>query len=423
MLVTTGEVLEKYSFWDGFTVEDIENGNYIAELSTNVHVNESEGYFYDKSISVARFNAVVNIPDSMKDTDFAVRAYVEYENADGNIERKYNDVEYGSFTYAAFGMSEFAADPSYAKGVNMAGLFDNTAADASALRNSAYVAPETYTAIAFEGFDHVRLPVTFASHLDEDGNINADYLEAVDKAVIAALSNELTVVIDLHHYGELKDNVSANEATFYSIWEQLAEHYKNYPNRVIFELLNEPNTTDSATSMTSDDLNRIQLAVVNKIRAIDNDRKMALAVFNNNSAYSLQSLSLPADKNNLIISIHNYDNYGFTHQGLDSNCPVGVDYAASDSAEQINRLVNTVREYSKDKGIPIWISEFGVYLGGLGKTQEFTEEDVTQYYYDFTNACGTDIGWCVWEFDVGFGVFDSNNQLKDFVKKGLFPTN
>lgn len=423
VLVTTGEVLEKYSFWDGFTVEDIENGNYIAELSTNVHVNESEGYFYDKSVSVARFNAVVNIPDSMKDTEFAVRAYVEYENADGNIERKYDDVKYGSFTYAAFGMSEFAADPSYAKGVNMAGLFDNTAADASALRNSAFVAPETYTAIAFEGFDHVRLPVTFASHLDEDGNINADYLEAVDKAVIAALSNELTVVIDLHHYGELKDNVSANEATFYSIWEQLAEHYKNYPNRVIFELLNEPNTTDSATSMTSDDLNRIQLAVVGKIRAIDNDRKMALAVFNNNSAYSLQSLSLPADKSNLIISIHNYDAYKFTHQDLDSNCPVGVDYAASGSANSIDTMVNTVREYSKDKGIPIWISEFGVYLGGLGKTQEFTDEDVTKYYYDFTNACGTDIGWCVWEFNVGFGVFDSNNQLKDFVKKGLFPTN
>ena len=221
----------------------------------------------------------------------------------------------------------------------------------------------------------------------------------------------------------MKDNVSANEATFYSIWEQLAKHYKNYPNRVIFELLNEPNTTVSATSMTSDDLNRIQLAVVGKIRAIDNDRKMALAVFNNNSAYSLQSLSLPADKSNLIISIHNYDAYGFTHQDLDSNCPVGVDYAASGSADQIKTLVDTVRAYSKANDIPVWISEFGVYLGGLNKTKEFTEKDVTDYYSDFKIACGTDIGWCVWEYNVGFGVFDSNNNLKDFVKNGLFQTN
>ena len=422
VLVTTYEVLEKYSFWDGFTVEDIENGNYIAELSTNVHINESDGYFYDKSVSLVRFNAVVNVPDSMKDTVFAARPYVEYEK-DGKTERLYGNNESYSFASQAFGMDNFAAEPSYAKGVNMAGVFDNTNADATAVRNSIYVAPETYNAVKNAGFDHVRLPVTFASHLDADGTINAEYLEAVDKAVIAALSNDLTVVIDLHHYVELKDNVSANEDTFYSIWEQLAKHYKNYPNRVIFELLNEPNTTDSTTSMTSEDLNRIQLAVVGKIRAIDNDRKMALAVFNNNSAYSLQSLSLPADKSNLIISIHNYDAYGFTHQDLDSNCPVGVDYAASGSADQIKTLVNTVRAYSNDKGIPVWISEFGVYLGGLNKTAEFKDEDVTSYYSDFTKACGTDIGWCVWEYNVGFGVFDSNNNLKDFVKNGLFPTN
>ena len=422
VLVTTYEVLEKYSFWDGFTVEDIENGNYIAELSTNVHINESDGYFYDKSVSLARFNAVVNVPDSMKDTVFAARPYVEYEK-DGKTERLYGNNESYSFASQAFGMDNFAAEPSYAKGVNMAGVFDNTNADATAVRNSIYVAPETYKAVKNAGFDHVRLPVTFASHLDADGTINAEYLEAVDKAVITALSNDLTVVIDLHHYGELKDNVSANEATFYSIWEQLAKHYKNYPNRVIFELLNEPNTTGSATSMTSEALNRIQLEVVGKIRAIDNDRKMALAVFNNNSAYSLQSLSLPADKSNLIISIHNYDAYGFTHQDLDSNCPVGVDYAASGSADQIKTLVDTVRAYSKANDIPVWISEFGVYLGGLNKTKEFTEKDVTDYYSAFTKACGTDIGWCVWEYNVGFGVFDSNNTLKGFVKDGLFPTN
>lgn len=120
--------------------------------------------------------------------------------------------------------------------------------------------------------------------------INAEYLEAVDKAVIAALSNDLTVVIDLHHYGELKDNVSANEATFYSIWEQLAKHYKNYPNRVIFELLNEPNTTGSATSMNSEALNRIQLEVVGKIRAIDNDRNDGLLLFSTITALTHYNL-------------------------------------------------------------------------------------------------------------------------------------
>ena len=423
MLVTTVEVLDKYSFWDGFTVEDIENGNYIAELSTNVHINESDGYFYDKSVSLARFNAVVNVPDSMKDTEFAVRPYVEYEK-DGKTERLYGYNESYSFASQAFGMYEFAAEPSYAKGVNMAGMFDNTNADAAAVRNSIYVAPETYEAVAYEGFDHVRLPVTFASHLDADGTINADYLEAVDKAVIAALSNDLTVVIDLHHYSDLKTNFEANKANFYSIWEQLAEHYKNYPNRVIFELLNEPSTVTGAVSaMTAASLNEIQLAAVDKIRAIDSDRIIALAVFDNNSALNLNNLTLPADTSNLIVSVHNYDHYAFTHQGIGgSEDTARHDYTASGSKDLILNRLQIANEFSKTYNIPVWISEFGVYLGGLTTDGVFTTEDVTAYYKDFTTTCnGYGIGWCVWEYNVGFGVFNPDNTLKDFVKAGLFP--
>lgn len=100
-----------------------------------------------------------------------------------------------------------------------------------------------------------------------------------------------------------------------------------------------------------------------------------------------------------------------------------MDYAASGSEKQINAMADTVKKYSKDNGIPVWISEFGVYLGGLNKTEEFKDEDVTSYYSAFTKACGTDIGWCVWEYNVGFGVFDSKNNLKGFVKDGLLQTN
>lgn len=391
-------------------------------VSTNIHIDDSEGYYYDKSTSAVRFNAVVNIPENMKDTEFAARAYIEYENANGNIERKYDDLYTNSFTTTAFGMYEFAAAPSYAKGVNMAGVFDNTTADVTALRNSVYVAPETYAGVASEGFDHVRLPITFASHLDADGSINADYLEAVDQAVIAALSNGLTVVIDLHHYTDLKINFEANKENFYSIWEQLAEHYKNYPNRVIFELLNEPSYVEGAAdAMTAASLNKIQLAAVEKIRAIDPDRAIALAVFDNNSALCLADLELPADTSNLIVSVHNYDHYAFTHQGIDGSAG-RLDYTESGSKALILDRLETANRFSQENNIPVWISEFGVYLGGLTADGVFTTDDVTAYYSDFTTACdGYGIGWCVWEYNVGFGVFNPDNTLKDFVKAGLFP--
>lgn len=87
----------------------------------------------------------------------------------------------------------------------------------------------------------------------------------------------------------------------------------------------------------------------------------------------------------------------------------------------LNRL-QIANEFSKTYNIPVWISEFGVYLGGLTTDGVFTTEDVTAYYKDFTTTCnGYGIGWCVWEYNVGFGVFNPDNTLKDFVKAGLFP--
>lgn len=237
------------------------------------------------------------------------------------------------------------------------------------------------------------------------------------------LKQQLLLPINQYHnikqeYTALKNDVDANKETFYSIWEQLAEHYKNYPNRVIFELLNEPNKTSATTSITAATLNTIQLAVVDKIRAIDPDRMIALAVYGNNVAGQLCELTLPADTNNLIVSVHDYSNMDFTHQGLDSYA-VGVDYTASGSKAGFENAINVSKVWSEANNVPVWISEFGVYLGGLGQNSAFTEDDVTAYYNDFTTACNNSgIGWCVWEFNNGFGIF-SDNQLKNYVSAGL----
>ncbi|MFQ8952721.1 MAG: hypothetical protein ACLR56_06760 [Oscillospiraceae bacterium] len=61
-------------------------------------------------------------------------------------------------------------------------------------------------------------------------------------------------------------------------------------------------------------------------------------------------------------------------------------------------------------------------LGGLNKTAEFKDEDVTVIIPTLQKLAERH-RLVRMEYNVGFGVFDSNNNLKDFVKTVFFQTN
>ena len=41
--------------------------------------------------------------------------------------------------------------------------------------------------------------------------------------------------------GDSSVSFDDNIKRFYSLWQQIAEHYKDYPSEVYFDILNEPN--------------------------------------------------------------------------------------------------------------------------------------------------------------------------------------
>src|SRR5690606_14364066 len=96
--------------------------------------------------------------------------------------------------------------------------------------------------IAARGFDHVRIPIRFSGHAlpNPPYTIDETFLVRVDTVIDQALSANLAVIIDLHAYEELAADVSAERARFVAIWAQLAERYRQLPETVAFELLNEP---------------------------------------------------------------------------------------------------------------------------------------------------------------------------------------
>ena len=180
----------------------------------------------------------------------------------------------------------------------------------------------------------------------------------------------------------------------------------------MFELINEPNKP-----ITDAQLNELQLETVKRIRKLNPTRTIALAANENNGTWKLWDTQIPANDDNLIISIHNYDTMAFTHQGADW---LGDGYknkvALDDNIKSsVKEHIEQCRYYEERTGRKVWISEWGVYQGIADK------EDISQYADYFSGICRENkISYCYWEFCSGYGVYDINaGAWKEFLLNNL----
>ena len=93
------------------------------------------------------------------------------------------------------------------------------------------------------GFNHVRVnlhPFRDAK-LGPDHKPSAAWFETLDWAVKHALANRLMVILDFHEFQAMGDDPAGNKERFLAVWRQIAEHCKDAPDDVLFEILNEPN--------------------------------------------------------------------------------------------------------------------------------------------------------------------------------------
>jgi endoglucanase len=164
------------------------------------------------------------------------------------------------------------------------------------------------------GFDHVRVPMRISSHAEARPpyRIERRFLKRMDWVVDQALSNDLAVIIDMHHYVPMMAAPRAHADRLVGMWRQIATHYKGMPEAVVFEILNEP--TDK---LTAEVWNPILARAVAAVREIDPDRLIIVEGAHWASAKDLRdTLKIPDGDKNLIGSFHMYAPMYFTHQGF-----------------------------------------------------------------------------------------------------------
>jgi endoglucanase len=171
-----------------------------------------------------------------------------------------------------------------------------------------------FAAVRAAGFDHVRVPMRISSHADAKPPyaIEKRFLHRMDWAVDQALSNDLGIIVDMHHYQPMMAAPKVHADRLVGLWRQIAAHYRGMPRAVVYEVLNEP--TDK---LTAEVWNPILARVVAAIRAIDSERVIIVEGAHWASAKDLRdTLQVPTGDPNIVASFHMYAPMYFTHQGF-----------------------------------------------------------------------------------------------------------
>lgn len=275
---------------------------------------------------------------------------------------------------------------------------------------------ETFENVRNKGFDFIRLPVNFGWMLDFDGRLNESAMRNLDTVLKLALDADLTVLLDLHGWSEFYNDPDAqNIGRLISIWEQVAERYQAYSDKLWFEILNEPN--NDSDKMSDIKWNYIQLSAVSAIRKIDEDRVICLSPINFNSAHKLSSMLVNRSDKNIVIDVHNYEPMSFTHQGaewLDGAYTEKTPFS-KDMLNDFERALTVAQEYQEKTGIKVIVGEFGVY------EKQVSEKDVSQFLSGAVRLMKEhNLSWSYWEYNAGFGAFDyAKKEWKPFVADAL----
>jgi endoglucanase len=260
---------------------------------------------------------------------------------------------------------------------------------------------EDFTIVAHAGFDHVRIPVRWSAHASEKApfKIDSEFAARAKWAVDSALAAKLKVVLNVHHYEELTSNPDAHKERFLALWHQIAESYRAYPDTLYFEILNEPHDR-----LTADKNNALIVDALAVVRRTNPERAVVVGSVEWNAIRGLPQLELPADDKNLIVTIHNYDPFDFTHQGAEwakKQDQTGIGWPGNvgtqrDIAASLNQAVAWARAHAR----PLYLGEFGAY-----EKAEF-DARVRWTTAMVQEARARAIPYAYWELRSGFGLYD-----------------
>jgi endoglucanase len=262
------------------------------------------------------------------------------------------------------------------------------------------------------------VPICWSAHVGPAPTFTIDpaFLTRIDWVVAQAEKNGLAASLDYHNDDALMQDPDANGDRFVAIWTQIAEHDKDAPPSILFELLNEPNGKLDAPHW-----NALLARTLTVVRATNPTRTVIVGPVHWNSIGALRDLVLPEGDTHLLATVHYYDPFHFTHQGAswvpNMDQYLGTKWLGTDAEKKaVTDDFTTAYKWGVDHHRPMYLGEFGSFSKGDMASRARWTACVAR------TAEARGMAWSYWEFCAGFGAYDPTaRQWREPLLKALLP--
>jgi len=285
-------------------------------------------------------------------------------------------------------------------------------------RSAGRMQAKHFQLIRAAGFNHVRInlhPFAFMGNAPEFA-IQPAWLKTLDWALEQCRANDLLAILDLHEFTALAADPYGLKPKYLAAWQQLAAHYQDAPEEVLFEILNEPNTR--LTPEIWNDYLKEPLAL---IRAGHPTRTLIIGPAYWNGIDYMHRLTLPGQDRHIIVTVHYYHPMAFTHQGAvwsaENKDRTGVTWLGTEAEKQtVLHDFAGMQAWAVEHQRPILLGEFGAYdKGDIESRARYTT-------FVAREAECLSWSWSYWQFDSDFIVFDiDHDRWVEPIRNALIP--
>jgi endoglucanase len=283
------------------------------------------------------------------------------------------------------------------------------------------------------GCDVIRLPVNMHGMTSGSPSYTLDplYISFLDSVVTWCEQVQIYLMIDNHSFDPNVNTSPEIADILVKVWSQMAMHYKDRTDYILYEILNEPH------GISTTDWGAIQNQVINSIRANDTKHTIVVGGSGYNSYSELANLPVYTDPN-LLYTFHFYDPFMFTHQGASwvvpsmeplsgvpfpydaarmPACPAGLkgtwiesslnSYPAEGTVSRVKQLIDNAISFRNSRNVNIFCGEFGVFIPNSSPDDRASWYNIVKQYFEENN-----IPWTIWDYKGSFGLFTKgSNEL------------